>query len=125
MSPRRNALRLVVLVWLAFSVRTGFMAWHDHENAVVQGPITTTNPEGLSTESVKYRCAAPMRSGQRHVHLDRHVVVTPPNPAPCELRGQRQAIFWVDIGFGIVALAATFAHLPRRWALARRVAVSA
>jgi hypothetical protein len=125
MSPRRNALRLVVLVWLAFCIRTGFVDWHDHENAVVQGPITTTNPDGRSTESVEYRCAAPMRSGKRPVQADRQVVLEPPNPAPCELRSQRQAIFWIDLGFGLAALAATFAHLPRRWALARRVPVTA
>jgi hypothetical protein len=121
----RNLLRIVVLVWLALSLRTGFVAWDDYENAVVQGPITPTNPAGLSTASVKFACAAPMRSGKPPAQADRQVIFTPPNPAPCSLRSQRQALFWVDIGFAVVALAATFAHLPRRWASARRVAVAA
>lgn len=123
MTKGRNVVRIVVIVWLALSLRTGFLAWDDYENAVVQGPITPTNPAGLSTENVKFTCAAPMRAGKPPVQADRQQIYTAPNPAPCSLRGQRQAIFWVDLLFGAVALAATFAHLPRRWALARRDAV--
>lgn len=116
----RNVAQIVVIIWLALSLRTGFVAWDDYENAVVQGPITPTNPAGLSTENVKFTCAAPMRAGKPPVQADRQQIHTAPTPAPCSLRGQRQAIFWVDLMFGSVALAATFAHLPRRRALARR-----
>ena len=120
----RNVVRVVVIVWLALSLRTGFLAWDDYQTAVVQGPLTPTNPVGLFTENVKFTCAAAMRANEPPMQADRQQIQTAPNPAPCSLRGQRQAIFWVDLLFGAVALAATFAHLPRRRALARLDAVA-
>ena len=125
MTKGRNLMRVVVLVWLAVSLRSGFVTWEDHENAVVQGPATPTNPAGLSTENIAYVCAAPMRAVEPPVQADDELVHTPPSPPPCSLRGQRQALFWIDAAFGVLALAATFAHLPRRWTLARREAVAA
>ncbi len=116
----RNAVRIIVIIWLALSLRTGFVSWPDHENAVVQGEITPTNPAGLSTVNIKFTCAAPMRAGKPPVQDDRQQIYSGPTPPACGLRGQRKAIFWVDLGFGVVVLAATFAHLPRRWATARR-----
>jgi hypothetical protein len=116
----RNLLRVVVIIWLALSLRSGFVTWTDHENATVHTAVTPANPQGLAIENLAYRCAAPMRSDKPAVQVEPAVVDTPPTSAPCSLRAQRQALFWIDIVFGLAALGVTFAHIPRRWLDARR-----
>lgn len=124
MTKGRNVVRVVVVIWLALSIRTGFVGWDDHENAVVQGAPTPTNPSGLVTENIKFSCAAPLRANKPPVQADPQPISSGPTPAPCSLRSQRQALFWVDVVFGLGALAASFAHLPRRWSLDARAAVA-
>ena len=70
----RNVVRVVLIVWLALSLRTGFLAWDDYQNAVVQGPITPTNPAGLSPENVKFTCAAAMRADTPPMQADRQQI---------------------------------------------------
>ncbi len=117
MTKGRNVVRVVVVIWLALAIRTGFVGWDSHANAVVQGAPTAVNPTGRVTENIEFRCAAPLRANESPVQVDPQPILSGPTPAPCSLRSQRQGLFWVDVAFGLVTLAASFAHLPRRWSL--------
>lgn len=124
MTKGRNLVRVVVLIWLALAIRTGFVDWESHANAVVQGAPTVVNPTGRVTENIEFRCAAPLRADKPAVQIDPQPVLSGPTPAPCSLRSQRQGLFWVDVAFGLVVFGASFAHLPRRWSLDHPPAVA-
>lgn len=117
----RNLLRVVILVWLAVSIRSGFVRWSDHESVIAQGISTEANPSGLTTEFAEFSCRAPIGGGGDNVLVSNLVISDTPNGTPCEsYRSQRQALFWVDIVFALVGLAITFAHVPKRFVAARR-----
>jgi hypothetical protein len=124
MTKGRNVVRVVVVIWLALAIRTGFVGWDSHVNAVVQGAPTAVNLSGQVTENIEFRCAAPLRADKPPVQVDPQPIVSGPTPAPCSLRTQRQGLFWVDVAFGLVTLGASFAHMPRRWSLDHRAAVA-
>ena len=113
----RNLVRLAILVWLALSLRSGLTSWNDHDvPVVVKVPVTETNLSGLETKSGTYECPAPIGgSGEPRLTEDLGDVVGP-SREPCTpfVRG-RQALFWIDLAAGILAIAVTFAHIPRQW----------
>lgn len=112
---------MVILVWLAVSLRSGFVRWSDHESVVVQGISTEANPSGVTTEFAEFSCRAPISGGSNDRLVSDLVISSTPNGTPCEsYRSQRQALFWVDIVFALAGLAITFAHLPKRFVAARR-----
>jgi hypothetical protein len=114
---KRNLVRVAILVWLVLALRSGLTTWNDHQvPVVVQVPVTATNPTGLETVNATFECAAPIGGDAAPVLVDDLTGVVGPSREPCEpfVRG-RQLLFVFDLFAGAIAIAITFAHLPRQW----------
>jgi hypothetical protein len=111
----RNLVRIAILAWLVVSMRAGFVDWSEKQVPVsVRTDVTPTNLTGLSTVLAEYRCPAPIGGDGPPRLVDQLANVVEPLREPClPYRGQRQALVWLDLAFGVVALGLTFAHLPK------------
>jgi hypothetical protein len=112
----KNLVRLAIVVWLAVAIHAGFSTWSDHGVPTVRRvPVTQENLSGLETVAAEYDCPAPISGGGSPTLVDDLTDVVGPAETPCRpfLRG-RQVLFWIDLVVGVLALALTFAHLPRQ-----------
>ena len=110
----RNLVRVVLLIWIAVSLRAGFTHWTDHGVPVVaRAETTATNPSGLTTVLADYVCPATL-GGSGTPRLETAIVeIVELTEKPCTpFETQRQLIFGFDILFTVVGLAATFVHRP-------------
>ena len=102
---------------MVLALRAGFVTWNDNAvPVVVRVPVTATNLSGLETVSAAYECTAPITGDAAPKLVDDLTDVVGPSREPCApfARG-RELLFWFDLFAGLLALAITFAHVPREW----------
>lgn len=109
-------LRLLVVVWAVFCVRTGFTSWTDRgAPATTPVAISKEHPDGLAPIQLDFRCSGPLESSATVLLVSKAPATFTTDRAPCSpFRSGRGVLVILDAIVAVIAIAFTFAGFRRR-----------